>query len=181
MSFFFTTVLRLLKFLERFHSYLESINDDVECVDDENMLEALYKFNSKAICHNDQDVFQEEDVSYLFEDEMDQQFESEVILHEIHEDLQPCQSIYSQRYEPNHSNFFSIYSFFEILCQEETAQDQVVENTWMKILNREVMGEESCLPRQELFSVENHNVDDEVIVHESSLLGKPKLHEEMNI
>ena len=48
----------------------------------------------------------------------------------------------------------------------------------MKILNEEGKCDEICLPRQEIsfvsdvFSVE---------VHESSLLGKPVLHEDLNI
>jgi len=121
------------------------------------MLEALYEFSSQASCHDDQEVFQQANVSSLVEDEMDQRFDSQVILYEIHQDLQPCQSLCSERYEPNHSNCFSAHSFSEILCQEETPQDQGIENTCMKILNSEVTCSESCLPRQELFSIEDHN------------------------
>ena len=44
----------------------------------------------------------------------------------------------------------------------------------MKILNSEVTYDESCLPRQELFSIENHNDVVPVKVHESSLLGQPE-------
>ena len=52
----------------------------------------------------------------------------------------------------------------------------------MKILNNEVTYDEiSCLPRQELFSIENHNDVVLVKVHERSLLGKLELHEELNI
>lgn len=36
------------------------------------MLEALYEFSSQASFHDDQEVFQQEDVSCLVEDEMDQ-------------------------------------------------------------------------------------------------------------
>jgi len=61
--------------------------------------------------------------------------------------------MFSQRYEQNHSNCFSAHSIFEILCQEKNPQDQVVENTCMKILDSKVTCEENCLPRQELFSI----------------------------
>lgn len=36
------------------------------------MLEALYEFSSQPSCHDDQEVFQQSDVSSLVEDEMDQ-------------------------------------------------------------------------------------------------------------
>ena len=65
-------------------------------------------------------------MSSLLEDKIDQKFDIQVILHEIYEDLQPCQLICNQRYETNHSNCFSSPSFSEILCQGETLQDQVV-------------------------------------------------------
>lgn len=102
---------------------------------------------------------------------MDQKFDTQVMLHEIHEDFQPYQSICSQRYE----------SVYEILCQEEIPQDRVVNNTCMKIIDNEVTCDESCLPRQELFSIEDHNNVVPVKVHESSLLGKLEIHEEPNI
>lgn len=72
-------------------------------------------------------------------------------------------------------------SFYDILSQEETPQDQVVENTCVNILNSEITCEESCQPRQEIFSIEDHNDVVSVEVHDSSLLGKHKLHENLNI
>ena len=48
-------------------------------------------------------------------------------------------------------------------------------------MNSEVTCDESCLPRQEHFSVENHNDVDPAKVHKSSLLDKPELHEELNM
>ena len=56
-------------------------------MDDEDILEALYEISSQASCHDDQEIFQQVDVSSLVEDEMDQQFYIQVILHEIYEDL----------------------------------------------------------------------------------------------
>jgi len=64
-------------FWKGFIQYLESINDYVECMDDE-ILEELYEFSSQASCHDDQEVFQQADVSSSVEDEMDQQFDIQV-------------------------------------------------------------------------------------------------------
>ena len=75
------------KFWKGFIQYLKSINDDVECMDDDEILEEFNEFYSQASCHDDQEVFQQVDVSYLVEDKMDQQFDSQVIVNEIHEDL----------------------------------------------------------------------------------------------
>lgn len=49
----------------------------------------------------------------------------------------------------------------------------------MKVLNSEVTCDVSSLHRQELFFVKNHH--DVVLVHESSLLCKHELHEDLNI
>jgi len=51
----------------------------------------------------------------------------------------------------------------------------------MKILNSEVKCNESYLPRKELFPIENHNDVVLVKVHKISFLGKPELHEQLNI
>ena len=51
--------------------YIKIIDDDVECMDDEETLEALYEFYSQVSSHDDQEIFQQADVSYLVEDEMD--------------------------------------------------------------------------------------------------------------
>lgn len=51
----------------------------------------------------------------------------------------------------------------------------------MKNIDNEVTCDENCLPIQEPFSVEDHNDVVLVIVHDSSLLGKHELHEELNI
>ena len=64
-----------------FIQYIKIIHDDVECMDDEEILEALYEFSSQASCHDDKEIFQQADVSSLVEDEMDQKFDSQVILH----------------------------------------------------------------------------------------------------
>jgi len=74
-------------FWKGFIQYLKSINDDVECMDDDEVLEELYEFYSQANYHDDPEVLQQVDVFSLVEDEMDQQFDSQIILHEIHEDL----------------------------------------------------------------------------------------------
>jgi len=77
-------------FWKGFIHNLESIDDDVEYMDDEDILEDFYEFASQASFHDDQETFQQADVSSLVEDEIDQQFDSQVISHEINKDLQPC-------------------------------------------------------------------------------------------
>ena len=56
-------------------------------MDDEEILEPLYKFSSQASCHDDQEIFQQADVSSLLEEEIDQYFDNQVISLEICENL----------------------------------------------------------------------------------------------
>ena len=39
-------------------------------MDDEEILEALYEFSSQARCYDDQEIFQQADLSSLIEDEI---------------------------------------------------------------------------------------------------------------
>ena len=41
-------------------------------MDDEEILEALYEFSSQARCYDDQEIFQQEDVSSSLEIKIDQ-------------------------------------------------------------------------------------------------------------
>ena len=50
-----------------FQDCFKSSDDDVECMDDEEILEALYEFSSQASFHDDQEIFQQADVSSLFD------------------------------------------------------------------------------------------------------------------
>ena len=99
------------------------IHDDVECMDDEEILEALYEFSSQASCLEDQEV------TSLVEDEINQELDDDihVFSHNINEDMQHICKLFSDHECP--SNYVSNLLFPESMYQKSICEDQVSENT----------------------------------------------------
>ena len=43
-----------------FIQYIKNIDDDVECMDDEEILDTLYEFSSQASFHDDQEIYKQQ-------------------------------------------------------------------------------------------------------------------------
>ena len=88
---------------------------------DEDMLEALYDFSSHVSCHDNQEGFQQTNVSYFLEDELDHHFDNQVISYEICENLQQLSQSLGDKEEHKDGQLqgSSICSFSEPLNVEK--------------------------------------------------------------